>query len=181
MKRIFAFFVILAVLCACTQKKLSDRDRELQDRQQDIDIKKSELSPLAGVYYGTLTAAESFSQDVKLVLEVKDLPEGQGQTDPVLVPKLVGSLRFLYSSEEDGEYIDAPIRTAEFVKASQQLSLVVTHDQFKEMTLTGAADGLQVVGTWSAATMGVSGQIQVSKNNAPKNEKKSPILPEEDK
>jgi len=167
MKKISLFYFLIVALyfglTACTQKKLSERDRKLQDQQQKVDLKKSELEPLTGVYMGKLLGDNDHQQNIKLTLDIREIPETAGETDPVLIPRLVGSIRFLYGSEEDNEYIDAGIKSAEFIKLTQQLSLVVAHHQFNEMVLSGKADGSQIIGQWNAATLGVQGTFTVNK------------------
>ena len=164
MKRLFTVFGILSLIfSACTQKKLSERDQKLQERQQAIDVKKNELGPLAGTYYGQLTGENSYNQNIKVVLEVKDVPQSDGQADPILIPKLVGNLRFLYGSEDSNEYIDCVIKSAEYNKSTHQISLVIVHQQFNEMLLSGIVSSNKISGSWNAASVGVRGDFQVDK------------------
>lgn len=159
--------VLAALLCftfsSCSQKKLSERDRKLQERQQSIDVKKNELAPLVGTYYGQLKGADDYKQNIKLVLEVKDVPESDGQADPILIPKLVGNLRFVYGLQDSDEYIDSAIKSAEYNASTRQLTLVVTHQQFNEMHLSGVVNSSLISGNWSASSLGVRGDFQVNK------------------
>lgn len=155
--------IALVIVGGCSQKKLSERDRKLQDRQQKIDVKKNELRPLAGLYLGTLVGENDYVQNVKLVLEVRDIPESSGQGDPVMTPKIVGNLRFLYGPEESHEYIDCAVTSAEFNKASKQLTLIVTHQRFNEMILSGAISNSDFSGAWNASSLGMRGSFRLTK------------------
>lgn len=164
-----AILIGLLLFCAfqiaCSQTKLSDRDRELQDRQRSIDLKKGEMTPIAGEYWGELTGADGYQQNVKLFLEVREVPEGDGKTDAILVPKLLGTLRFYFGEDDPNERIDCVIKSSEYIKASERLALVIENPQFKEMVVTGAADGTQVSGVWNAASVGSSGTIKLIKRS----------------
>jgi hypothetical protein len=159
----------LMLLCVlqvgCSQNKLSDRDRNLQDRQRSIDLKKSELMPLTGEYWGELTGANGYRQNIKLFLEVREVPEGDGKTDVVLVPKLLGTLRFYFGEDDPNERIDCAIRSSEYIKASERLALVIENPQFKEMVVTGSADGTRFSGSWNAVSVGNSGSIELTKRS----------------
>ena len=148
---------------ACSSNKLSERDKFLQDQQQGIDVKKGELSSVAGEYVGTLTSSDGSIHNVKLILQVKDVPEAKGDADPVLIPKLLGSLRFIIGNEALGENIDCAIKSSEYVKARNQISLVVFHAQFNELVISATANGSQITGTWNATSVSRNGQIQVSR------------------
>ena len=157
--------VILIFANGCSQKKLSERDRKLQDRQQKIDVKKNELLPLTGKYIGTLIGENEYLQNVKLFLEVKDIPESSGQGDPVLTPKIVGNLRFLYGSEQGHEYIDCSVVSAEFNKSTRQLTVIVTHKQFNEMILSGTVAEKRFIGAWNASSLGMRGTFRLDKES----------------
>ncbi len=164
----YLFFLILPLILStigCSQKKLSERDRQLQDQQQANDLKKAELSPIAGEYIGELTGANDYRQTIRLSLEVRDVPESDGKPDAILIPKLLGTLRFYFGELDSPEFIDAPVRSSEYIKARDQLSLVLEHVQFKEMVITGIADGTSITGSWNAASLGVSGAIRVQRRN----------------
>ncbi|MBP7843508.1 MAG: hypothetical protein KA116_01715 [Proteobacteria bacterium] len=88
-------------------------------------------------------------QDVPVVVE--------GQTDPILTPKLTGSLRFLLGNEDAGEYTDAAIDSAEYISSRKQLNLVVNHSQFSKMILNSTHNEPTLSGNWSAASVGISG------------------------
>jgi len=81
----------------------------------------------------------------------------------VLVPKLIGYLRFLYGSEEVGEYSDAPVGSAEYFAAPGRLNLVVVHSQFQDLVLNVSVQGADLVGVWSAASVGASGTLRLSR------------------
>ena len=157
--------LLCALQIACSQNKLSDRDRELQDRQRSIDLKKGELMPLAGEYWGELTGANGYRQNVKLFLEVREVPEGDGKTDVILVPKLLGTLRFYFGEDDPNERIDCAIKSSEYIKASQRLALVIENPQFKEMVVTADADGKQVSGSWNAVSVGNSGSLELTRRS----------------
>ncbi len=165
MKRtlIIIWFVSL-ILNACSQKKMSDRDRKLQERQQSIDVKKNELTPLAGVYFGLLTGVNDYKQNIKLTLEIKEVPESENKTDSTIIPKFGGSLRFLYGPENLNEYVDCSIKSAEYNKLTQQLTVIVTNHQFNELILSGTLnDSISLNGSWSASSVGVSGKFELIK------------------
>lgn len=166
-KFLTSLIIISGLTIACSQKKLSERDRDLQDRQRSIDLKKAELAPLSGEYWGELSESNGYKQNVKLFLEVREVPEGDGKTDVVLVPKLLGTLRFYFGVDDSSERIDCPIASSEFIKAKSQLALLVTHAQFKEMVLTGTVDGARFYGFWNAASVGASGTIDVLRRSSP--------------
>lgn len=166
MKYILSLIVFIVVpVIGCSQKKLSDRDRQLQDQQQANDLKKVELAPIAGEYTGELTGTNGYRQTIRLSLEVRDVPENDGKPDAILVPKLLGTLRFYFGEIDSTEFIDAPVKSSEYIKARDQLSLVLEHAQFKEMVITGTADGASINGSWNAASLGVSGAIRVQRRN----------------
>lgn len=160
MKQLHLILVLIVVLAGCSQKKLSDRDRELQERQQAIDVKKAELDPIAGVYEGRMTGDNEYLQDINLTLEVRNVPENDKKADPVLIPKLLGTLRFFFGSPQTGEHLDAPVASSEFVKQKGLLTIVVKNAQFNEMVIAVQADGITLNGSWSAPSLGVSGKIE---------------------
>ena len=156
----YLFLACMIALSGCNQKQLSERDKSLQDRQQQRDLKKAELTPIAGTYAGELSGPNGYKQNVMLMLEVRDVAEGNDSTDTVLVPKLLGNLRFYFGRADVAEFIDAPIRSSEYVKASKQITMVVEHAQFREMSITGLADGQSVEGQWSAPSLGAGGGVK---------------------
>lgn len=159
---ILALAVLASIMMpACGTKKLSERDQALQKQQQGVDLKRSELTKIAGQYLGELSSLDGTSHRVRLNLEVKDVPEAANGTDPVLIPKLLGSLRFILGDEDMGENIDAPIQSSEFLKAKNQLSIVAKHAQFGDLVMSATADGSVVDGTWNAASVSRSGNIRV--------------------
>ena len=150
-------------LGACSSKKLSDRDKFLQDQQQGADLKRGELSTVAGEYVGELKGTDGTVHNVKLFLQVKDVSETKGDADPVLIPKLLGSLRFILGDESNGEHIDCAIKSSEYIKASGKISIVVSHAQFGELVISGTANGRDVSGSWNASSVSRGGQINVVK------------------
>lgn len=157
--------VSLGLSSGCSSKKLSERDQALQKQQQGVDLKRGELARIAGQYVGSFSSNDGTSHRVRLILVVKDVPENGGNADPVLVPKLLGSLRFILGDEELGENIDAAIQSSEFIKARNQLSLVIKHVQFGEMVVSATVSGRIIVGSWNASGVSRSGQIQVEKED----------------
>ncbi len=155
--------VVIQLGVACSSKKLSERDKFLQDQQQGMDLKKGELNVVAGEYSGTLSSGDGLTHNVKLTLQVKDVPESQQGADPVLVPKLLGSLRFVLGSEDLGETIDCAIKSSEYLKARSQISIVATHAQFNDLVLSGIVEGNQITGTWNAASVGRGGSFKVTR------------------
>lgn len=173
----FSFVLVCTILLgtACSQKKLSQRDKNLQDQQQSTDVKKSELTSLAGTYWGTFsTTNTAIDQKIKIFLEIKDVPVSKDDgSAPVLTPKLVGFLRFILGDEQAGEYRDCAISSADYVYSSKSLSIVITDEEFKELFITGNANNTDISGSWTAPTLGTSGTLFVSKNNMPKTEDKN--------
>jgi hypothetical protein len=164
MKRIVWISIITVFMgVACSSKKMSERDKFLQEQQQGMDIKKGELNLVAGEYEGTLNSTDGLVHNIKLILQVKDVPETQQGTDPILVPRLLGSLRFVLGNEDLGETIECAIKTSEYLKARNQISIVATHAQFSELVLSGVVDGNQITGTWNAASVGRAGSFKVSR------------------
>jgi hypothetical protein len=155
----FAFTV------GCSTKRLSDRDKFLQEQQQGADLKRGELNTVAGEYLGELIGSDGLNHNVRLILQVKDVSETKGDADPVLIPKLLGSLRFILGNEDMNEVIDCPIKTSEYVKARGLISIVVSHAQFGELVISGTADGSTVSGTWNASSVSRNGRILVRKVN----------------
>ncbi len=156
----------LAMLPGCGTKKLSERDQALQKQQQGVDLKRSELMQIAGQYLGDIKSTDGTVHRVRLMLEVKDVPEAREGTDPMLIPRLLGSLRFILGDEGMGENIDAPIQSSEFIKAKDQLSLVAKHNQFGELVVSAIAKDGVVSGTWNAAAVSRSGEIRVERVQA---------------
>jgi hypothetical protein len=162
-KAFSALMLLACTLQGCATKKLSERDQALQKQAQGVDLKRSELTKIAGQYLGEFVSDDGIAHRVRLILEVRDVPEGGGTTDPVVVPKLLGSLRFILGNEEMGENIDAPIQSSEFIKARNQLSLVIKHVQFGELVVSGTVSEALIVGSWNASSVSRSGRIQVEK------------------
>ena len=161
--RVVTMMALALSLLACAPKKISERDQALQKQQQGIDLKRGELNQIAGRYAGVFTSTDGISHDVRIILEVKDIPESAGGADPVLVPRLLGSFRFVLGDEDAGENVDAPIRSSEFIKAKSQLLLVVRHPQFGDLVLSTVVSGAEISGTWNAASLSRSGQVRVKR------------------
>jgi hypothetical protein len=149
---------------SCGAKRLSERDQKRQKQQQGVDLKRAELQSIAGSYLGNFLSTDGVGHRVRLILEVKDLPENSGSADPILVPKLVGSLRFILGREDLGETIDAPIQTSEYIAIKKQLSLVIRHAQFGELVMSSTVVNNRVSGTWNAASVSRSGSIDANKD-----------------
>lgn len=142
----------------CSQQKLNERDVKRNQEVATAEALRAEYQQVAGVYDGELLGTDDYQQDVVLRIAVQDVPvDAEGQTDPVLTPKLTGSLRFLIGSEEAGEYTDAAIESAEYISSRKQLNLVVNHSQFNKMILNLTLNEPTLSGNWSAASVGVSG------------------------
>ncbi len=152
------------LLGACTGKKLSDRDQKLQQQKSQGEAKKQELAVVGGQYHGQLKSDAGLEQAILLNLEIKEVPESQeGSVDPVLVPKIVGYLRFLYGGVNTDEYVDCIIKQADYRGQSQDLYLVVNHAQFGDLNIEGKRNENVLQGRWKAAQVGASGTIQVNK------------------
>ncbi len=160
--------VILIFLCfiglACSQNQMSERDLKRQQRLSTLEVKRQELTRVSGRYLGVLTKQDEYSQNVRLNLEVKDVPEViEGEIDPVLVPKLIGTLRFLLGEDGGHEYIDAPISSSDFNAQDSGLYLVAKHDQFGDLIMQLRLDDPTLSGTWNAPSLGVSGVLDLRK------------------
>lgn len=163
-KSILILSILGLSLMACSQQKPSDRDLARQQEINLAEVKRAELAQVEGRYVGTLLGSAGYEQPVVLNLEVRDVPEdnpGEG-VDPILIPKLVGYLRFLYGNEDLGEYSDAPIRSAEYYAAQRKLNIVVVHSQFQELILNLTAQHNSASGSWGAASVGASGTVQLN-------------------
>ena len=155
---------LLAVFCllvlssvSCSQKKLSEQELRRQQELLTADKIRADLQLVSGVYEGYITASSGLNQFVRLNLDVRDVPISTDTSpDPVLTPKLVGNLRFVYN-EETKEYIDAPIKAAEFFRTRSTLNIVVSHSQFGDLTINYVVRDLELTGNWNAPTVGVSG------------------------
>lgn len=148
---------------ACSQKKLSEQDRRRQQELLTADKIRADLVLVAGSYEGNIKAESKLDQPIRLTLLVKDVPVNvEGSAEPVLTPKLVGNLRFIYD-ESGNEYIDAPIQAAEYFRGRETLNIVVTHSTFGELTINYSVQGPVLTGTWSAPTMGANGVSTVSR------------------
>jgi hypothetical protein len=160
--KLCALFLCFGFVAGCSQNKLSDRDVKRQQRIATLEIKRQELSRVAGRYPGTLTKRDDYTQDVRLTLEIKDVPEVQeGEVDPVLVPRLIGTLRFLLGQEH--EYIDAPITSSDFNATNSILSLVAKHEQFGDLVMQLTLRDRTLSGDWNAPSLGANGTIDLVK------------------
>ncbi len=142
----------------CSQQKLNERDVKRNQEVASAEALRAEYLQVAGVYDGELLGTDGYRQDVILRIAVQDVPVVvEGQTDPILTPKLTGSLRFLLGNEDAGEYTDAAIDSAEYISSRKQLNLVVNHSQFSKMILNSTHNEPTLSGNWSAASVGISG------------------------
>jgi hypothetical protein len=85
----------------------------------------------------------------------------EGEVDPVLVPRLIGTLRFLLGQEH--EYIDAPITSSDFNATNSILSLVAKHEQFGDLVMQLALRDRTLSGDWNAPSLGANGTIDLVK------------------
>lgn len=158
---------MLASLGACSQSQISERDMKRQQQQDQANLKRQELSSVAGAYSGQLkNPGDAVNLSVLLNLEVKDIPESSGEgVDPVLVPKIVGNLRIYAGVAGGNEFWDAPIVESEYKPAQNLISLVVQQEQFGRMIvqLDVRDDGKILNGAWSANAGGKSGTLYVAK------------------
>ena len=151
------FFLILFFGTSCSQKKLSDQELRRQQELLTADKIRADLQIVAGIYEGYIQSSSGLNQPVRLNLDVRDVPVvSEGSPDPVLTPKLVGNLRFVYN-EATNEYIDAPIKAAEFFRTRSTLNIVVSHSQFGDLTINYIFRDLELNGNWNAPTVGASG------------------------
>ncbi len=157
-RRCAAFFASLLVFSACSQQKLNERDVKRNQEVAAADALRAEYQAVAGTYDGALVGSNDYLQAVVLRIAVQDVPvEAEGQTDPVLTPKLIGTLRFLIGNEEAGEFTDGAIESSEYIFSRRQLNLVVNHSQFNKMILNLTLNDSVLSGSWSASSVGVSG------------------------
>lgn len=165
MKR--ALLLAVISLGACSQGKISERDMKRQQQQDQANLKRQELTTVAGKYIGQLrNPADNVDMDVLLDLEVKDLPESTTEgVDPVLVPKIVGTLRIYAGAAGGTEFWDAAIVESEYKPAQNLISLVVQQDQFGRMILQLDVkdEGKVLSGTWAANASGKTGTVYVTK------------------
>lgn len=158
----FICALALVTLGACSQQKPSDRDIARQQEISLAEVKRAELAQVEGHYQGMLYGDSGFEQSVVLSLQVRDIPQdntGEG-VDPILIPKLVGYLRFLYGNEDLGEYSDAPIKSAEYYSNQKKLNIVVNHSQFGDLILNLSVQDDKANGSWGAGSVGASGTAQ---------------------
>lgn len=165
--QLFKVFILGLGLIALTgcEEQLSERDVKMQQQLNQNDIKRKELLQVAGVYGGAFNAQSRNPQQIRLKMEVKDLPNpNDTSVDPILYPTLVGHLRMIIGEEEAGEYIDCPITKSEFVATAKRLHLVVTNEQFKEMDLMlSQVNSAKLEGNWTAPAVGQSGDATLAK------------------
>lgn len=160
-----ALLGILIFLGACSQGKISERDIKRQQQQDQVSLKKQELESVSGTYSGLLKNEAGTDRDVILKLEVKDVAsQPAGGVDPVVVPKLVGFLRFQFGGSDSKEYIDAPLSETEFNLSQSTVYAVATHPQFDRMILRLEFEEPKLVGTWSASAVGASGTLDLSRD-----------------
>ncbi len=157
-------FFLVAGLSACGQGGISERDLKRQQQQSASNAKREELKRVEGVYRGTLVGNSDYRQTVILTLRVEDVPEEQeGSVDPILVPKLVGFLRFYFGAEDSHEYMDAGITSADFNVARRQVVLVIAHDHFKELLMRLDHVEGSLIGNWVASSVGAQGSAELRK------------------
>ncbi len=164
MKLFRLVFIILSLglLTAC-EEQLSERDVKMQQQLNQNEVKRKELLQVSGKYMGLFNEGSRGEQNIKLEMEVKDLPAaGDTSVDPILYPTLVGHLRMILGDEELGEYIDCPIQKSEYVASNKRLHLIVSNEQFKEMDLMlSQVQGSLLQGTWTAPAVGQSGKASL--------------------
>jgi hypothetical protein len=165
MKRLLLFLIVS--LGACSQGKISERDMKRQQQQDQANLKRQELSTVAGAYGGELkNQADNVNMNVLLNLEVKDIPDSSVEgVDPVLIPKIVGNLRIYAGAAGGTEFWDAAIVESEYKPAQNLVSLVVQQEQFGRMILQLDIqdEGKALDGTWSANAGGKTGTVRVTK------------------
>lgn len=158
---------ILFSLAACSQgSQLTEREQRREAEKYAAATKRRELDEVAGVYQGQLTSPTGVNQFVILNLEVKDLPDATREgVDPVLVPKIVGHLRFRFGGADSKEYIDAPVIESDYAPSTRTVHLVVNHAQFDRMILQMqlSPEGRILNGTWNAETVGLKGDLNVER------------------
>lgn len=155
---------LLAAMPGCAKKRMSDRDTRREQIRNTAETKRQELMPAAGLYRGSLKQ-DSFSQDVTLKLEVKDIPDtSTGEVDPVLVPILTGSLRLTYGNAETGEFYSFGVQKADFDKDRQKIDVLVTNEQHSEIVISlNRNDGL-LEGTWNAPASSAFGDLELRRS-----------------
>lgn len=158
--------IALFALAACTQGKISERELRRQQQTDQANLKRQELESVAGAYRGTLKNDSGYNQTVLLNLDVKDLPkETEDSVDPILVPKLVGGLRFQFGGDDSREYVDAGIDDSDYSPSRKTIVLVVKHQQFDRMILRLEVIGDHTLeGTWTAATVNASGSAHFERS-----------------
>ncbi len=165
MKSKFSILILSSILlAACSQKKLNERDIKRNQEVATAEAQRTEYQAVAGVYDGKLLGSDDYQQEIVLRLAVQDVPvDEEGQADPVLTPKLTGTLRFLIGSEDSGEYTDAAIESAEYIATRKQLNLVLNHAQFNKMVMNLTLNTTVLSGNWGASTVGASGTVEITK------------------
>lgn len=167
MKSVYVQLAVVAMISVlsfgCSQMKLSERDKFLQEQQQGADLKRGELSTVAGEYKGELLGSDGTTHQVRLILQVKDVTETKGGADPILIPKLLGSLRFILGNEDLGEVIDCAIKSSEYIRSSGLISVVVSHAQFGELAMSGTANSKFLRGTWNASSVSRNGTFNLER------------------
>jgi Na+-transporting NADH:ubiquinone oxidoreductase subunit NqrC len=157
--------IILMTLTSCAKSPMSDRDIKLQQQKNNAENKRKELLQIAAIYRGTFTADQEVSSNIKLVLEIKDVPSYQeGQVDPVMVPTLTGYMRIFYSESEDKDYENFAIQKADYDINKQKTDIVLIHDKHKEIFVTLSKKMDRLAGTWTAPSSSVSGTIDIKKS-----------------
>ena len=151
----------MLITVSCSQKKLSEQELRRQQELLTADKIRAELEQVAAVYEGNIESSSGLNQKIRLIMNVRDVPVVvEGSPDPVLTPRLVGNLRFIYN-EQANEYIDAPIKAAEFLRTRSSLNLIVSHSQFGELTFNYLVEPGDLTGIWNAPSVGVSGTSKV--------------------
>lgn len=163
----FTIIICLGLFTSC-EEPLSARDKKLEQQLSAIEIKRKELQAVAGSYVGALgknkNNRDDNNQKVELSLEVKDVPDpNDPSVDPILIPKLIGSLRFVLGNIENGEYIDCPIISSEYTANNNKLYAIVKHKQFEELTLNMIHSNQSLTGDWDAPSVGESGSITLKR------------------
>lgn len=167
MKQLLGLLIIsLLAGSACSPKTMSQRDLQKQKDAGAAETKKTELEGVAGKYIGELRGDDDYQQRIRLTLEVRSVPvQQEGSVDPIMVPKLLGGVRFILGSEEAQEFIDLTIKEGEFVKPTDHIELLMSHDEVGDlfMSVDRKKDGKQLTGTWRAPKQGLEGTIVLDK------------------
>lgn len=151
---------MLFLFSGCSKKKLTDRESKKEQQRATAHQKKKELDGIAGVYAGTLQSSGK-SRDLLLTLQIAEVPDTtEGTIDPVMIPKLTGSLKLLFGPLTQGEFYTFAVTTSEFDSKSGKLDLTLNNEVFKDLSLTvlkKSEDSL--VGTWVAPTLAANGDL----------------------